>query len=149
MKRFYFRFKTIFDVKKTLEELKKKELSEIQALLRAEEALLKQFLDDEVSCQDLLSSKLNAKCSGAELVSYREYATALAEAIENQRKNVSVVVQAFEEKRIELLTASKEKKVFENLEKRDLTRYKYDVGQEELRFIDEVAVTHYRRAKSA
>jgi len=149
LKRFSFRFKSVLDVKNIKEELKQKEFSAVERLLREEEGLLRHFLSEQEMLQNSLSSELSKKISGVELAFHHEYGLALTKAIKNQEEKLQILRKSLDEKRNELIEATKEKKVIENIKKRDIKEYRSSLAREEQNFLDDITATHYGKFSNA
>jgi flagellar FliJ protein len=75
-----------------------------------------------------------------------DYMAYLLECIDRGSKEVDELAQVVEERRRELVEASKEKKAIERMKERDFRQYLVETRALEQKFIDEVATIRHTRA---
>ncbi|MCF6463338.1 flagellar export protein FliJ [Clostridium sp. Cult1] len=127
---FNFRLEKVLNYKKTIEDLKKSQYGIVQQRLNKEE----NRLDDYVKFKkNLLNEKdLSVmKTSVGNLAMYSNYINHVNTRIKKQEELVTKVQKELEETKEEMVTAVKEKKIFEKLKENEYEKYLYEIKKEE------------------
>ena len=74
---------------------------------------------------------------------YLPFIEQLSKDIEKQKKNVLELENDVEQKRLDLVEATKKKKTLEKLKEKGLKAYKEEITKNEQEFLNEVAVNRY------
>lgn len=145
MKKFVFKFQSVLDHKKHIEEKLKDELSELNHKLKDQERLL-----DLLRCR-LLESQCNwlednsENSNAGTAMCYQQYFLDLQIRInqeEELRKRIQEVVDV---KRGEYIEAQKERMTIEKIEQKEHREYMYNVERSEQQMIDQTAASGFIR----
>ncbi|MDD5529861.1 MAG: flagellar FliJ family protein [bacterium] len=137
MKRFEFRLDKVMSYKKNIEEMKKQELAQAMRLL----------LEAQIKASRLKKYKLCQLEEMAELqeedvytrLLYDKYIVALNFHIKNAEKLIEERILSSEQKRIELVEASKARRIFEKLKEKKIEEFDYERNKWEQAIEDECA----------
>ena len=148
MKRFNFRFQRILKIKERMEEARKIALGKVIAVLNLEQERL----------ADLEQTRMLYRQGGRELLALQldpsllslnvSYLQRLQREIQEQRVRIQQVEKAVEEKRQELVEATKERRVYEILKERAVEDYRREQKRQERIMLDEVGGQLYMRRES-
>lgn len=141
MTRFLFRFQSVLDLKKKLEEAREREFSKALAFLRREEGHLLALRVREEEERELLASKLQGRLNLLDALTSHSFLRGLSFQIKEQHSKVKNAEEATEKAREDLVNALKERKKFENLRESDRKRFQSWVRREEEKFLDEVTMS--------
>lgn len=138
MAKFKFKFQSILNVKKQIEDNLKnmlgKALTELQKRIRALCAL-----EDE---KEVLIEKINAESEKGitvyKLRKYNSYLSYLNGKIDIQKEKVNEQQKVVDKYREELVKAMQERKMFEKLKEKQYEEYLHQEAYEEQRAVDEV-----------
>ncbi len=145
MKKFSFKFETVLRVKEKKEEELKRELMRLQALRIEQEQLLEK-IDNEK--RRAYGEKAREKQGGIDIMSlvyYEAYLNNLRKKISATEKKIKELEKKADDKRVEVIEASKEKKIFEKLKEKHFSEFKKMVVSNEQKQLDEIAVNKYNR----
>lgn len=148
MKKREFRFNPILNYRIFIEDLMKKELSEVTEILNTEEMRL--FALEEIK-RKAIEEFMERDIDGGEpihvhrILTYHTYLQEISSEIESQKKRVVEVQQMYEEKRDSLLHASMERKIMEKVREKDLKKLFEEERAREKKAIDEAARDLYLR----
>ena len=143
MKKFVFRFQTLLDTKKHLEEKHENELAILVMEHRDKEAALKEMEDRLVGYYEEYCG--NVKATVEEIQSYRRYFDKLNEDIKLQKEVTGKAADDVEMKRAELIAVQKEKLALEKLMGKDYRKYQQRMMTWERKFLDEIATAAFIR----
>ena len=140
---FKFHLETVLNHRRNIEDGRQKELS-----------FLKQAMDNELKTLDILKNariafsrelkdKQSKRITASESMLYHDYLDLLSEKIDQQKKRLQEVEKEVERKREELIVAMKDRKVLENLRKKNMDRYLKEVNRKEREFINEMATVRF------
>jgi flagellar FliJ protein len=139
MRRFRFSLETVLRVKRGREEKIQQEFSAIlerHAHCLREIGVLERSMDAMVREQ---SEGPRAVLNGATIEIFERSRKALLERLGWQRHSLSSIDSELELKRLELVAASRERKVLEKLEESQYEAYLAELNREEQAFLDELA----------
>ena len=122
MRRFNYRFQRILELKERLEEARKAELGEAVAILNQEQSRLRQLMHSQETYQNLKQPA--APCNLDLLSLNANYVLRLQREILEQLGRIEQVQRVVDERRNNLVEATKEKKVYEVLRERAENEYK-------------------------
>lgn len=145
MKKFSFKFETVLRVKEKKEEELKRALMRLQALRIEQEQLLEK-IDNEK--RRVYGAKAAEKQGGVDimsLVNYEAYLNNLRRKISAAEKKIKELEKKADDKRVEVIEASKEKKIFEKLKEKHFSEFKKTIVSNEQKQLDEIAVNKYNR----
>ena len=144
MRRFNYRFQRIIELKERLEEARKAELGEAVAILNQEQSRLRQLMHSQETYQNLKQPA--APCNLDLLSLNANYVLRLQREILEQLGRIEQVQRVVDERRNNLVEATKEKKVYEVLRERAENEYKLQRKRYEQGQLDEVGGQLYLRA---
>ena len=145
MKKFSFKFETVLRVKEKKEEELKRELMRLQAL-KIEQEHLHERIDRERN--QVHAEKGREKEAGIDimrLVYYETYLNNLRKKIHATEMKIKEFGKMADDKRDEVIQASKEKKIFEKLKEKHFNEFKKTIISNEQKQLDEVAINKYNR----
>ncbi len=144
MKKFKFRLQKVMDIREETERQRMLALADSKQHMLREEHLLKQcknHLEDCLIHIDKLQSA--GRMAPGELQMQYKYLQKLKHDIERQKIALAVARQAMEKKRLELLEASQDRKVMDNLKARRYTSYIAETEKSEQAIMDDLSINRY------
>ncbi|MBD3246350.1 MAG: flagellar export protein FliJ [Candidatus Omnitrophica bacterium] len=150
--KFKFRLQKVLELRQQKEETCERELAELKRVLIQEEQFLVDLKEKSHEMRQRLDhlqdGEENALCM-EELVRYADYLDHLQNRIVDQIRRVKKTVNDTDQKRDELVEASKEKKVIEKLKGQQLKRFRDSAAETERKRLDEIGMNNYshRRKK--
>ena len=146
MAKFKFRLEKVLDLRKKKEEERERELAELKKLLAKEEQFLQQLQRESTALRRKiarLQDENDRSLDIEELLRHSDYLEHLRDKILSQIETVKQVISDVENKRQELVEASKEKKVIEKLKEQQYKRFRTAVEEWEQRTLDEIGTSNY------
>ena len=143
MRHFHFRFQRILELKESVEEGRKAELGEAVALLNQERSYLEALDGTRATYQHL--DQPAAPCNPELLALNANYVLRLQREILEQLERIEQIQKVVEERRQNLLEATKERRVYEILRERAETTYQRQRRRYEQAQLDEVGEQLYLR----
>lgn len=146
MPKFDPRFQRLAQVKKYKEDQIKIELANLKREYIHQESIL-WTLEENLREQLAILSEKQKKLTYPlrEILWSYNYITVLHEDIENQKKKLEELDKKINQVTTKLITASQEKRIMENLNKRRFIQFKLEIEKQEQEFMDEVGITRYGR----
>ncbi len=142
-KRYKFSLENVLHYRQILENKKEKEFSEALRELKAEKDRLEKIKADIVRAfADLRECEKHVYTSD-QFRAYQAYIRGLQNQQQNQIKRIEKAQFKVNQKRAELIEASKEKKVLEHLDSVRQEQYYRELEEQERKFLDEVAITRF------
>ena len=145
MKKFSFRLQTVLNVKEQKEEKLKNDLLRLNALKAKQQLLLKEL---ETTIKQKGKEKQQNQAEGTsieKLMYYEKHIQHLMHKIDDTEKKIKEIENMSDKKRVEVIQASKEKKVFEKLKERDFRVFNKAISDAEQKALDEIAISKYNR----
>lgn len=139
MNRFRFRLQGVLRFRDAQEESKKREFGATLGHLTHEEARYNKIVNEFDRHDDLREKSGKGKILARNLISNFYYYRFLERKKSDQLKTIEKAQEAVDEKRVELVEATKKKKTLERLKERRLEEYNKEVLKEEQALIDESA----------
>ena len=140
MRAFRFRLERVLQLRRQMEDEKRRELSIMLFDLRQLEAKLHSLQQDLESCKRQMTNDLELEeLSIARIEVFASYLKRIASSIEAQRELISELHKKIESKRNELLEAIKERKAMESVKAKRLAEHEKERIRDEMKFLDEVA----------
>ena len=146
MRRFHYRFQRILEIKERMEEARKLALGEVVAILNQEQQSLEHLEATQARYRRASKTLATAPLQPVLLGTNENYLLRLRREIDQQLERIGAAEEKVEERRNELLEATKERKVFEVLRERDAQSYDLQRRRTETMALDEVGMQVYRRA---
>lgn len=136
MVKFNFKLERVLNYKQTLEDYKKNKFGLVQQKLNKEEAILNDFNEYK---KMILNEKSSAdEIKAGYLAMYNTYINNLNLKIKQQEKKVDETKIELERAKNEMISAVKEKKMFEKLKEREYENFTYDLMKEEEKLNDTI-----------
>lgn len=151
MGKFKFRLEKVLDLRKRKEEERERELAELKKLLMREEKFLQQLQRESVAIRQkigALQSDEEHRLDIEELLRHSDYLEHLREKILLQIEMIRKVIDDVENKRQELVEASKEKKVIEKLKSQQFKKFQDEVEEWERKASDELSTINYSHRRN-
>jgi flagellar FliJ protein len=143
MKKFRFKFETVLKVKEKKEEKLKKELFKLNALQIEQHQILEKIKEEKSKTANKKSGETVIDIQS--LIYFEQYLNLLRKQIDDINKKIRELQEQIDDKREEVITATKEKKTFERLKTHHLNEYNKTIIANEQKVLDEVAVSKYNR----
>lgn len=138
MSRFQFRLESVLNIREKFEDKKKQEYSDALNKLQREVELKEKLVNESISLFSLLRTKMLDSISPREIIFYNNYANYLKVRIAEQEDNIMLAKKRAEEKRQELIEASKQKKMLEKLKEKEWINFLDEENKKEQKIIDEI-----------
>lgn len=142
---FVFRFQTVLDFRKNVEEKILGEFSEKKRELELEELKLQNLTSEWFNLIGELKKMQNKAVPVGDISRYVAYIDQVKENESRQKIKIAEVALQLEAKRIELLDAVRKTKIMEKLEQRHAKEYADDERAYEQKNSDEMAVLKFGR----
>jgi len=140
MNRFRFRLESVLRYRKAQEEAKKREFGVVLGHLKREESRLNRIADDINQHDDAQEQAGSGLTSVRRLMHHFHYSRFLERKKNEQIQTVKKAVQSVDDKRLELVEATKKKKTLERLQERRYAEHLKEGLREEQALIDEIAL---------
>lgn len=137
MAKFKFGLQRVLEIKEKFEDEKKNSYAEQKKKLEEENLKLEKLKVDMEQIRTERNSASGESMKIRELSYYGNYIQGLSSMIEVQNTRVEEKEQTVESAREELLEATKDRRILENLKLRSLEQYKYELKQEEDKLTDQ------------
>jgi flagellar FliJ protein len=147
MKIFNFSLESVLGYRKSLEDGVKKDLSVLGKILLDTEGILASLQDEHERSIKEFELMQKGSVSPKELEMYLNFQKDLKKKIASQAEQLIKVKKDWENKRDELVDASKEKKVLEVLKEKKAEAYRYDFVKSDQKEMDEIASGRFHKAK--
>lgn len=149
MKIFSFPFQFLLKYRERKEDRLRKELAQIKRKLEKEgENLAELEMDSITNMRELGEKHQSKEIEIALVLSYHSYLNNLFDQIKKQNKIVSDISQEMEEKRKEVIEASKGKETIKKLKEKKWAEFVCERERAEQNLIDEIALINFRSKKS-
>jgi flagellar FliJ protein len=142
---FVFRFQSVLDYRKNIEEKILGEFSEKKRQLETEEFRLKNMITERENLIDELRKMQNVSLHADEIACYVSYIEQVRESEEKQKKVITDVQEQLEGIRKALLEAVRKEKVMEKLKERHAEEYEGAMRALEQKNSDEMSVLKFGR----
>lgn len=148
MKKFNFRLQKVLEVRKLKEDQRARELAALKQELIKAQSLLELLRQENIRITAYLQSHhlvVGSKLDMGQLHNCCNYMDGLKSKMASQVKEIKDCVAKVERKRIELIEASKEKKVMEKLKDQKYEEFLKDVEIWERNILDEVGTLGFNQ----
>ena len=140
-----FNLESVLRHRKLVEENLQKELAILRLSLVDEREKLRNFKESRSKFLEELKRKQEEGTTISDVFLYLPFIEQLSKDIEKQKKNVLELENDVEQKRQDLVEATKKKKTLEKLKDKGLKAYKQEMTKDEQEFMNEVAVNRFNR----
>lgn len=138
-----FNLESVLNHRKLIEENLQKELAILRLSLVDEREKLGKYKESRSKFLEELKRKQEEGTTISDVFLYLPFIEQLSKDIEKQKKNVLELENDVEQKRLDLVEATKKKKTLEKLKEKGLKAYKEEITKNEQEFLNEVAVNRY------
>lgn len=142
---FQFRFQSILEYRKALEDRIQSDFAEEKRLLEARLKALDDVRAEKARRMEALRSMDRTRVAPSDVSFLASYIRFLREAESREENAVTEMKTSLEEKRKELVFAMKERKIMEELRKRHMLEFQVSEKTLENRNLDEIGVTRFRK----
>lgn len=143
MKKFQFKLQKLLDYRETCEDMLLNELGIAQTNYERESVKLSEIVSTRGVCRDKLKQELSTG-NADNIVDCYQYMSYIMCEESLQKNKVEKAEERKEMKTLEVINASKERKVLENLKEQKNSEYKREIDSHEQKFLDDLA--SFRRA---
>ncbi len=150
MKKFKFRLETVLQLRQRKEDEKKKVVGELVSKINEQQNQaieMSRILQQEG--QHLKSQHELGQIDLNWMSQYRRYVSHIHQAINHRIENVTQIQNELQHARMDLMHATREKKIIEKLKEKKHKLYKKELNKEQAREQDEVAQQLYLRSSTA
>lgn len=139
MKSYKFSMESILNLRENEEKDTMENLVKVQNELETQKAILRDLIMAEEDAR-----KNKSKCDDIHQLRHQNlYKEKLEEEIQRQDELIDTISLKFEEARLELIEAQKNRKVMEKLKEKDMEEYIADLRYVEQKELDEMAILKY------
>lgn len=143
MRKFKFRLESVLEFRKRKEDQRKKELGLLKQFLQKEQLFLKELEVKMIESQNKMQAQQHGTLNMESIMNYYYYLTNVKEKILNQIALIEELIARIEQKREDLITASKERKIMEKLKDNQYKEFRDMLEKWEAKAIDEMATNLY------
>lgn len=144
MAKFIFRYSSIKKIKENFEKKSQKELAQIDIFILQQEERKNQMISEINSLRNETAKK---RVRASDLAFKGEYKTSVQNKIKSVDLEIANLNKERDQKLLEVLQKSKEKKILVNLESIHLENYQIESNRSETKTLDEIAVQKFVREK--
>jgi flagellar FliJ protein len=138
-----FNLESVLNHRKLVEENLQKELAVLRLSLVDEREKLRKYKESRSKLLEELKRKQEEGTTISDVFLYLPFIEQLSKDIEKQKKNILELENDVEQKRQDLVGATKKKKTLEKLKDKGLKTYKQEMTKNEQEFLNEVAVNRF------
>lgn len=138
MAAFKFRLQKVLDYKQQVEDTKKQELFRLMKIFHEEEKVLIKLHELLLKKLSEFEEKQQGELDILELLFYSGYISRLNGEIEQQREKLKQLALQIEQKRGEVIAASKERRIMEKLREKKYKEFMKEESRREQKFLDEI-----------
>jgi len=148
MKKFKYRLETLLKVKEHIERQKQKDLAITSQKVMQQNNILKQIRDQNSTALEKKRKSSEGKILVSEMLIYSRYFLKLKKDNIAGLELLRALNKTQEVKRLALLEASKNKKIYEKLKERDQEKFNKEIEEILLKESDEIGLNVFRLRKS-
>lgn len=149
-KRFFFRLEQVLKLRKQVEEVRVRELSRAQGQLLEIEKLIRTHLAEEMNFLGKYGDfERNGEFTADQVMAYCDFKEWLLRQEKEYRRREREWAKEVENRRQEVVKASRARRLLENLKEKQLRTHSQEVLGEEQRFLDEVSSIAFVRHNQA
>jgi flagellar protein FliJ len=142
---FAFRFQSLLDWKRNLEELSQLKLAERGEHLRTQEEKIRQLTDRRLREEADLQKKMIKGIEARELVTYKESQEESYQELLRMEAKKQEIIREIEAERVRLIGLMRERKIMEKLKERSLKAFTRRMDELEQKTVDELFLAGYHR----
>jgi len=133
-----FRFKSVLRHRENIEKNRMHEISKLQASLAEEERVLSFTVLQIKDILEHIGKEANEGIRSNEVSMYRTFVESARASMRVQEEKILAVQELIEKKRRQLIHASKEKKVIENLKRKKMESAALELKKKEQKIMDDI-----------
>ena len=138
-----FRFDPVLRHRENIEKNHIYDMSKLQTSLTEEERVLALSIDQVRKILAYIARAENQGIRPNELAMYRTFLGSARVHMSDQEKKIINIQESIENKRLELINASKEKKVLEKFKQKNKQKFVFERNKKEQKEMDEIATKMY------
>jgi len=142
---FKFKLQPVLRYRKRIEEKFQIELGKIKIRYKEEKKKLYLLMQNKDECEREICSKYRKGIKLSDIILYFNFINKVKMDIDKQESVLKELKMKIEEKRKELLKASKERKIIEKLREKKEREYLEDLNRKERIFLDEISTNRFIR----
>lgn len=146
MQKFIFKLEPLYEYRQRLEEISQKEFAEALQKLNREEAMLNELKDAYRRASGELDSKKEACVEVDQYHIYADYFRSLKSHMDEQERIIRLFRDELETRRVELLEASRSKKVIEKMKEKSFGAFVEDMNRQEQKITDDIVTSRFKRS---
>jgi flagellar FliJ protein len=149
-KRFQFRLEQVLSLRRQVEEVRVRELSQAQGqLLKIEESIRAHAAEEQDFLGKYSDFEKNGEFDAGQVMAFCDYREWLLRQEKEYRRREREWSKEVEKRRQEVVKASRARRLLENLKEKQLRTHSKEVLGEEQRFLDEISsIAFVRRNRS-
>lgn len=148
MKKFKYRLETYLKVKEHIEKQKQKDLATTTHKVMQQKNILKKITDQKSTTLEKKRKNCESKISVSEMLIYSRFFLKLKKDNVAGLEVLRALNKTQEKKRLALLEASKDKKIYEKLKERDQEKFNKEIQEILQKESDEIGLNVFRLKKS-
>lgn len=145
MAKFKFKLESLLNVKSKLEDKAKTEYGKANLRLQEEKDRLEQLLNQKKETMDSFKESVSKSVKPFEVNIFNRFISNIDNQIKNQQKNIDEALNFVEEKRVELVEAMKQRKIFDTLKQNQKEEFNKQIILNEQKMIDEIVSYKYNK----
>lgn len=142
-----FKLESLLRHRKHIEDVHQRELADAFKLLEGEKRALMRMVANREHIEEDLKQKLEHGLAAAEMLNFQKYLDRLALDITVQKARFSEAEKRFEQKRMALTEAVKDRKIMDKLKEKQLTAEAERMQKQDQGFMNEVAINRHLRSR--
>ena len=146
MAKFVFQMESMLRLKSRIEDQKKQEFAKALQRVEEEKAVLEKFFRDKSDAINKLKGDINIRISPIDFGLTNRYIEFTKEKIVIQKGVIIKVEQLLEQARLELVEATKERKMLDKLKEKKFEEYIDEEKKQEQKMVDEIVSYKYSKA---
>jgi flagellar FliJ protein len=147
MKKFKFRFEKIQGVRRHQEREKQRALAEAHNLEQRQRDAIDRILADRATSQATESAHLTGRVDPARLSGYSRYYVRLRQREVQGRELLRQILMEVERRRVELIAAARQRKMYDKLEEKHRTRHLQAYNQQMQKETDDIGQKVFLRSR--
>ncbi len=148
MKKFKYRLETFLKVKENIEKQKQRELAAASQKVMNQKNVLREINDQNSTTLDKKRKISSGKISVSEMLIYSRYILKLKKDNVTGVELLRALNKTQDEKRLDLLEASKAKKIYEKLKENDQDTFNKEIKELLQKESDEIGINGFRYKKN-
>jgi flagellar protein FliJ len=140
---FKFKLNAVLDMRKRIEDQRKKELAELKELLRREQVMLHTLDKKRKDALEHMKQQQTGLMNISDFMNYYTYLNDCREKIISQISLIKELIAHVDNKREDLICAAKDRKIIEKLRENQYQEFKDTMEKIETKMLDEIATNGF------